>query len=257
MSDIATGDLLEAQAAWTKPPERPWKLFVLALGWLIATVCGSLGGGLLAGIVTGRLIGGQLIEERGFLVGSTAGLQLMLVWASLRRARRIGADNRAAGLGWKTVTRHWLIPVLGVILIVNIAALLLFLAYTGIHLPEIRGGTQMLLEHFAELGLPTQVAMVFFLVVGAPVSEDLFFRGWLWTGLRQWWGPLPVMLCTSAIWLAAHLMDGLARPLFLIPAAIVLSLARYYCDSLKASMLLHMVNNLLAVGLLMLALSQG
>ena len=36
------------------------------------------------------------------------------------------------------------------------------------------------------------------LVIGAPVAEEVFFRGWLWAGLRQSWGVLGTSAATGA-----------------------------------------------------------
>jgi membrane protease YdiL (CAAX protease family) len=46
----------------------------------------------------------------------------------------------------------------------------------------------------------------------APLSEELFLRGWLWTGLRKHWSVLPVALFTSALWLGLHLGEGILKP---------------------------------------------
>jgi hypothetical protein len=104
-----------------------------------------------------------------------------------------------------------------------------------------------LLQQAADIGPAMQVAIVLCIVGFAPLWEELFFRGWLWTGLRHRWGMLPVTLATALPWLLAHLSDGLARPLFLIPGAIFLSLAREYCGGVRASLVLHLLNNLVVM----------
>ncbi|MDR3535688.1 MAG: CPBP family intramembrane metalloprotease [Acetobacteraceae bacterium] len=251
----SAADGLPTQAATpTRRPEQPWKLIAWALVWLLAAVLGSLVGGMLTGLAmtfSGAGGGRAPIDDRSFLMGSTASLQLVLLWASWRRARIVGGGSRCAGLGWIAVRRRWLVVVLAVALVLNVVGLLVLLRYVG---AELRGSTGVLLHRFTEMNASTQAALVFLLVCGAPVTEELFFRGWLWTSLRRYWGPVPVMVCTSLLWLCAHLLDGPARPIFLIPGAIALSLARHYCGSVRASIVLHVFNNLLAVSLFALAM---
>lgn len=102
-----------------------------------------------------------------------------------------------------------------------------------------------------------QFASLAILVGLVPLSEELFFRGWLWTGLRKHWGVLPVMLATTLPWLLIHMPDGLTRPLFLLPSAILFNLARHLCGGVRASIVVHVLNNLMALGLPMLVLWLG
>lgn len=62
-----------------------------------------------------------------------------------------------------------------------------------------------------------QVTMVLLLAGLGPLSEEWFFRGWLWTGLRRHWRPVPVMLATALPWLLLHMMNSPLYPLFLGP----------------------------------------
>jgi membrane protease YdiL (CAAX protease family) len=87
-------------------------------------------------------------------------------------------------------------------------------------------------------------------VVLGPVSEELFFRGWLWTALRRFCFPVPAMLATSTPWLAQHMLDDIRAPLRLMPLAIVLSMAHHFCRSIRASIALHLPNNPIGVGII-------
>jgi membrane protease YdiL (CAAX protease family) len=77
----------------------------------------------------------------------------------------------------------------------------------------------------------------------APVVEELFFRGWLWTALRRIWGPVPTALCTGGLFLLTHAPDGRTRLFILLPITIILSVARHRGDSVRASLMVHAVNN--------------
>jgi membrane protease YdiL (CAAX protease family) len=84
----------------------------------------------------------------------------------------------------------------------------------------------------------------------APVSEELFFRGWLWEVLRQRGHTVLTTSSMTAIpWLLLHGIDSPGRILFLVPAAVIFSLARYKGGSVLASLAVHMTNNLAAVSL--------
>jgi membrane protease YdiL (CAAX protease family) len=77
----------------------------------------------------------------------------------------------------------------------------------------------------------------------APVVEELFFRGWLWTALRRIWGPVPTALCTGGLFLLAHAPGGMPRLFILLPVTILLSVARHRGDSVRAALTVHAVNN--------------
>jgi membrane protease YdiL (CAAX protease family) len=100
--------------------------------------------------------------------------------------------------------------------------------------------------------------MQFLLIVPvAPIAEELFFRGWLWTALRRSWGVWPTAVCTAGMWLAVHALDAPARVLMLLPMAVLLSLARYYGNSVRASLAVHIVNNATASVIQLAALLFG
>ena len=80
------------------------------------------------------------------------------------------------------------------------------------------------------------------------MAEELFFRGWLWEELRRPWRTVPVMLGTALPWLLAHTLDiGLAS-LALVPEAVCFSMVRHLCGSVRPSIVLHVLNNLIAIG---------
>jgi membrane protease YdiL (CAAX protease family) len=99
-------------------------------------------------------------------------------------------------------------------------------------------------------------AFTFFLVVVlAPLADELFFRGWLWTGLQRHWKTLSIATLTSTLWVAGHFGPGIWRPVLLIPVAIVLALARYFARSVRAPIALHIIYNFVVVISPLVALS--
>jgi membrane protease YdiL (CAAX protease family) len=60
---------------------------------------------------------------------------------------------------------------------------------------------------------------------------------------------MPVALFTSALWLVAHLGEGILRPVYLLPVAVVLATARHFSQSIRAPIALHIIYNLTMVTL--------
>jgi membrane protease YdiL (CAAX protease family) len=80
------------------------------------------------------------------------------------------------------------------------------------------------------------------------VSEELFFRGWLWEGLRRRGQTMFMTACLTATpWLLLHGIDAPGRILVLLPTAVIISFARYYGGGVRASLAVHMTNNGAAV----------
>ena len=85
-----------------------------------------------------------------------------------------------------------------------------------------------------------------FLVLGllAPVAEEMMFRGWLWTSLRQFWPGFACTLAAGLLWLVPHGMEGLTKVAVLAPVALLLGVMRQHSASLRAPVLLHLALNL-------------
>jgi membrane protease YdiL (CAAX protease family) len=84
-----------------------------------------------------------------------------------------------------------------------------------------------------------------FLVFGllAPVAEEMMFRGWLWTSLRQSWPGFACTLVTGLLWLLTHFSEGSTKMAILAPVALLLGLMRQQSASLRAPILLHLALN--------------
>jgi uncharacterized protein len=92
---------------------------------------------------------------------------------------------------------------------------------------------------FTELDSPT-----WFFVVGAvfaPFVEEVFFRGFLFQGLRQRYGWITAMLLSSGIFAAAHLQLVALIPTFILGN--VLAYIYHRSNSLWPGMILHFLVN--------------
>lgn len=85
------------------------------------------------------------------------------------------------------------------------------------------------------------------LILAAPVFEEVFFRGFLFTGIASSvLGPAGAILLTAAAWAIIHLQYGAFEIGMIFILGILLGMARYYSGSLLVPLFLHALNNLLA-----------
>lgn len=77
------------------------------------------------------------------------------------------------------------------------------------------------------------------------VCEEVFFRGFVFTGLRYHYGPLTAVIGSSLIFAAAHLNPWQFPALFLL--GLFLGLLVLWAHSVYPALIAHAVNNLLSV----------
>lgn len=174
--------------------------------------------------------------------------QWFMMLGAVRRAWRVGDGDLRAGLGWRPV-RRW--RVLGILLGCVVLAVVAQAALAAV-LPEAEAFLRQA-EAWQDAMLEGRSAIwsLWVVAIGAPVAEELFFRGWLWEGLRPRWGAWGTGIATGLLFLLIHWAGGEWRLLpALVPMAIMLSVAREVCGSVRASIVVHAFNN----GLAMLAL---
>ena len=80
--------------------------------------------------------------------------------------------------------------------------------------------------------------------VVAPVAEEIFFRGYLYTGMRARWGVGWALAVSSLIFALIHLTPGVLPPLFIM--GLLLAYLYERSDSLWPSILLHATINSIA-----------
>ncbi|MGE3248549.1 MAG: lysostaphin resistance A-like protein [Beijerinckiaceae bacterium] len=87
---------------------------------------------------------------------------------------------------------------------------------------------------------PAAMALSFLAVaIVAPVVEELFFRGWLYTSLRRSFRPSNTIAITTLLFAAAHSDGGLLYPAAILIPGAVLAIVREWTGSTLASMLAH------------------
>lgn len=114
-------------------------------------------------------------------------------------------------------------------------------------LPSLDGGMLTQINGMLAQGpLPGRVLMLGAVVIGAPVVEELMFRGFLWEAMRAIGGDLVAWLGTSALFAMYHV-----DPVHVIAVSITglyLGWLRRVTGSIVPCMLAHFVNNALAAG---------
>ena len=90
--------------------------------------------------------------------------------------------------------------------------------------------------------------MIFLALILAPVAEELFFRGFIFSSIASRGGFWKGALLSAGIFAIAHIEPITLFPLFVF--GIFLSWAYYKTGSIWSSMLAHLLNNALALGVL-------
>ena len=229
-------------------------LLLGALAWIVAGLAGAMVTVAVLGVGSAllrRSLGPALIPEASQLVivlVAASAFQGTLLLGALRQGRLTGGGDRRAGLGFRPIRRGGRVVLLCAVMI----ALLLAFVLLAARLPALRefakSVTPDVLSGLGEGGPAVSVLKGAMVVILAPASEELFFRGWLWEALRQRGQAIFTTACLTATpWLLLHGIDSPGRILILIPAAVVFSLARHQGGGVLASLAVHVTNNTIAV----------
>ena len=224
------------------------------VAWVAAGFVGAvIAAGLLGiGSVLSRIVLGlgsiPAPDQLVYVLVGASGFQGTLLFGALWQARRTGGGDRVAGLGLMAIRRRMLVALLCAVMIAWLLCILqLVAAFPALRdfaksvMPDLLSGTE-------DRGPGVVILKVGLLAILAPVSEELFFRGWLWEALRQRGYAIVMTAGLTAIpWLSLHGIDAPGRILFLIPAAVIFSLARYAGGSVLGSLAAHVTNNSAAV----------
>jgi len=180
----------------------------------------------------------------GLAILSTLIWNLLLVGIVLGLARRSGGDWTS--LGWRAPWPNQPWPVTKVLAIVAVGLMTMWFIqgiYVGIvnalGLQDLLPDQQFPEGMFDEWWLVVLVGLA--VVIGAPIAEEIFFRGFVFGGLRRRLSVLPPALMTGALFSVAHLQLGLLIPFSLI--GLVLSIVYERTGSIRFNIALHMIFN--------------
>jgi uncharacterized protein len=123
------------------------------------------------------------------------------------------------------------------------AAIVVYLAFTALY-------TQLIVEpHQKDIAegfgaIPVQVLLI---VIAAPISEEVCFRGMLFGGLREKLPRLGAALVSGIVFGGLHALTGVSAVPPLIVFGFVLALLYEKTGSIVPGILLHMLNNSVAL----------
>lgn len=232
--------------------------------WIIAGFAGAVAAAALlsfGSVLLHRFVSGTIIPDPGqlayVLIAATA-FQGTLLLAALRQGRLAGGGDPYAGLGIKPIRRGDRVALLCVVMIIWLMSFVLLAAALPALRDFAKSVTPDILSGLGEGGPLFAVSRVALVAILAPVSEELFFRGWLWEALRRRGHAVTTTVGLTVLpWLLLHGIDSPARIVFLIPAAVVFSLARHQGGGVLASLAVHVTNNMTAVTMQAISLLFG
>jgi hypothetical protein len=228
---------------------KPWSVEDVAL----ATV-GVLAVTLGTSVIVGVLAGWQWLETTGPLVALVA--QLML-YAAIGVGFAVAMRRRAITL---TAASGIQVDGAGRVLVMGVVFWFAFLPLVGLtmagveaiyRLVEVEPHRQDVVEILmGESSVSVRVAIVLFALVGAPVAEEFFFRGFVYPALKQRWGAGWGVLLSSVAFAAMHQHVPTFAPLCVL--GVGLALAYEWTGSLLAPVAMHVTFNTGTVALIFL-----
>jgi membrane protease YdiL (CAAX protease family) len=227
---MSDGDALqgsEQRQEYGPQTESAWRLVAAAIGWTLLGITCSFVIGVLIGLVGASSHVQEAARLTISVYAGVFGSAGVLLAAAMIRGRIVGSGNISAGLGNNPVSR---LPMIVCLALVAVAYAVL-LDFVSPARPSVTlWAASLNILRFAMVG---------------PLAEESLWRGWLWTGLQKHWGVLPTALLTSTFWLALHVgLDPIIKSIALIPVAIILAMARYFGQSVRAPVALHAIYNL-------------
>jgi len=212
-------------------PESARRLIVVVIGWFLLAEAVLFPIGFVHGLTkraSPPTLSHLLFTVRAF------GLDIVLLYAVSIRGRIVGGGDRRLGLGVAPIARLPIIIGLSTVAVLYVAVID-FVIYK--YRPDL---------FFQSSSVPLWLILVdsLLIIVLAPLAEELFFRGWLWTGLRKHWGVLPTGLMTAVMWLLLHLERGIGYVVLLLFPALILTIARQVGKSVRATIFIHAIFNL-------------
>jgi uncharacterized protein len=239
---------VEPGRADDEPPWPPWTApaavgagFVLGfIGAIVVALFGALGGSSLQHPTPAVNLVSNLVFDLAFVAAA-------LYFARLR------SNPRPADFGFRPVRVR---VVVGGVLCAGVGYYVVASVYAS--LLRLHGSDKLPNELGVSKSTAALVAATVFVCVIAPIAEEFFFRGFIFGALRRlrivvagrYLGPWVAAILTGILFGLAH--TGSANPQFLVPLGLLgftLCLLRWRTRSLYPCMVLHSVNNSLALGI--------
>lgn len=242
---MQSAQTLTAQMEGSDRPGSSWVPWAAPLALVCGLVLGALGA--LVVDIPAWLAGVNISASKlppGLELADTAVQDIMFVVAAVLCARIGGGVVRSWQFGLRAA-RLWRSLLL--VLVTLLAFFVFFIAWSAIFHVSTK---QKLLE---QLGANESVLLLVLsaalTTVLAPICEEFLFRGFVFTALRNWRGPLPAAILTGAAFGLFHL--GSAPVVDIVPLAVLgfsLCVVYWKSGSLYPCIAIHAVNNSIAFG---------
>ncbi len=166
-------------------------------------------------------------------LATALGFAMVPLALATRRGAGFGEALRRLGVrAFRASAVGWMFAAVG-------AYLLFAIVYTAIFgAPE----QEDIAESFGSV--PVQILLI---VIAAPISEEICFRGMLYGGLRERWPRIAAALLAGLIFGALHALTGLSAVPPLVAFGVVLCLHYERTGSIVPGMVVHMLNNSVAM----------
>jgi len=245
---VIVSPVVAATAETPPTPATPWG-FWATLGWSLLIALGYvLVQGVaafvmaLAGLVgkAGAIPSAKEFEVSGLaiavatILSTPVAVCLCLLFASLRRGIPV---RDYLGLGWPTTTTcaRWCLAFLAMVLAADAVTSAL--------------GRPIIPEFMVETYRSAKLLPLLWiaLIVGAPLSEEFFFRGFLFSGLQHSFaGPWGTVVLTAALWAVIHVQYDVYGMGMIFLQGLLLGCARLATGSVWLCVALHGLTNFVA-----------
>jgi membrane protease YdiL (CAAX protease family) len=234
--------------AWTAPAAVGAGFVLGFIGAVFVALFGALGGSSLKHPTPAVSLFSDLVFDLAFVAAA-------LYFSRLR------SRPRPEDFGFRKVPLR--VTVAGVLL-AGVGYYIVTALYAS--LVRLHGSDRLPSELGVSRSTAALVAATVFVCVIAPIAEEFFFRGFIFGALRRlrivvagrYLGPWVAAVLTGILFGLAH--AGSANPQFLVPLGLLgftLCLLRWRTRSLYPCMVLHSVNNSLALGITQLNWNAG
>lgn len=228
----------------SRSPETPWRWWtapIALLGGLVLAAAGALVVDLPAVALGAKLTSRH--TPPGLAIADTVVQDVAFVLAAVycahiggRAVRSWQFGLRRPGVGWWRSAR------------LIVLLLLVFVVLSVVWSEVVNPSKEKLLEQLGtNEGALLLVLSAALTCVIAPICEEVLFRGFIFSALRNWRGTLPAALITGLIFGGVH--AGSAPALDLLPLAALgfgLCLLYRYTGSLYPAIVAHSLNNSMA-----------
>jgi membrane protease YdiL (CAAX protease family) len=232
-----------------RPPVTPWPAWTAPVALLGGFGIALLGATIIS--LFGALITGGDVSDQppGVLIAATVFQDAALVGTAFLLARLTSKASGPWHFGLRG-TRFW--PAAGWLVVAYIS----FLAFTAGWLALMQGlgvsvdtNDDLPAELGADESTLALILVGILVTVVAPMAEEIFFRGYFFTALRNWCGVAIAAILTGLVFGGIH--AGSSPVAFLVPLAVFgtfLCLLYWRTGSLWPCIVLHCFNNSVAFG---------